>query len=138
MLSTTKAEGSPSSRPATISSTTRTDQARRSSKAGYMERWPAGTSADTYEPTSSVSTGRSRCAPSSPAVDSDLAGRRGVRARPSRRGNLALLLPVAYRHLSSGRQVVVRTFEGARAQLDTICASERVTLPLLGVLRIGY
>lgn len=51
---------------------------------------------------------------------------------------LALLLPLAYRHQSSGREIVVRAYEDARAQLDAIYASERLRLPFTGTLLVGY
>lgn len=51
---------------------------------------------------------------------------------------LALLLPIAYRHLSSGKPIVVRAYEDTRAQLDAIYASERLKLPFRGVLLVGY
>jgi hypothetical protein len=50
----------------------------------------------------------------------------------------ALLLPAAYRHQSSGREVVVHAYADTRAQLDAIYASERLQLPFAGVLLIGY
>jgi hypothetical protein len=51
---------------------------------------------------------------------------------------LALLLPVAYRHSSGGREVVVRAYADTRSQLDAIYASERLKLPFVGVLLLGY
>lgn len=51
---------------------------------------------------------------------------------------LALLLPGAYRHQSSDREVVVHPYADTRAQLDAIYASERLRLPFAGVLLIGY
>ena len=51
---------------------------------------------------------------------------------------LALLLPLAYRHQSGGRQVTVRAYEDTRAQLDAIYASERLRLPFVGTLLLGY
>lgn len=51
---------------------------------------------------------------------------------------LALLLPVAYRHQSGGREVVVPAFKDARDQVDAIYASQRLRLPFDGVLLVGY
>lgn len=51
---------------------------------------------------------------------------------------LVLLLPLAYRHQSSGREIAVRAYEDARAQLDAIYASERLRLPFTGTLLVGY
>jgi hypothetical protein len=51
---------------------------------------------------------------------------------------LALLLPVAYRHLSGGREVTVAAFREAHDQFDAIYASQRLRLPFDGVLLIGY
>ncbi|PKB32454.1 hypothetical protein [Pseudonocardia alni] len=51
---------------------------------------------------------------------------------------LALLMPVAYRHKSGGRDVVVRAYADTRSQLDAIYASERLKLPFAGVLLVGY
>lgn len=51
---------------------------------------------------------------------------------------LALLLPVAYRHSSGGREVVVRAYADTRSQLDAIYASERLKLPFVGVFLLGY
>ncbi|WP_159079280.1 hypothetical protein [Plantactinospora sp. BC1] len=51
---------------------------------------------------------------------------------------LALLLPIAYRHQSNGRQVSVAAFREARDQFDAIYASQRLRLPFEGVLLVGY
>ncbi|MGC5022589.1 hypothetical protein [Micromonospora sp. DT47] len=51
---------------------------------------------------------------------------------------LALLLPIAYRHQSSGREVTVAAFRDARDQFDAIYASQRLRLPFQGVLLVGY
>ena len=51
---------------------------------------------------------------------------------------LALALPLAYRHSSAGRPVVVPAYADTRAQLDAIYASERLKLPFRGVLLVGY
>jgi hypothetical protein len=50
----------------------------------------------------------------------------------------ALLVPVAYRHQSSGREVTVRAYHEARGQLEAIYASQRLRLPFEGVLLLGY
>lgn len=50
----------------------------------------------------------------------------------------ALLLPVAYRHQSGGREVAVAAFKEARDQFDAIYASQRLRLPFDGVLLVGY
>lgn len=52
--------------------------------------------------------------------------------------HFALLVPVAYRHQSSGREVTVRAYQDARSQLDAIYASQRLRLPFGGVLLLGY
>jgi hypothetical protein len=51
---------------------------------------------------------------------------------------LALLLPLAYRHQSGGREVSVAAFKDARDQFDAIYASQRLRLPFEGVLLVGY
>jgi hypothetical protein len=51
---------------------------------------------------------------------------------------LAVLLPVTYRHLSSGREVSVAAFRDSRDQFDAIFASQRLRLPFDGVLLRGY
>lgn len=51
---------------------------------------------------------------------------------------LALLLPIKYRHLSGGREVVVQAYSDTRSQLDAIYASDRLRLPFSGVLLAGY
>jgi hypothetical protein len=51
---------------------------------------------------------------------------------------LALLLPVAYRHQSGGREVSVAAFRESRDQFDAIFASQRLRLPFDGVLVVGY
>jgi len=50
----------------------------------------------------------------------------------------ALLVPIAYRHQSGAREVTVRAYSDARAQLHAIYASQRLQLPFAGVLLIGY
>jgi hypothetical protein len=49
-----------------------------------------------------------------------------------------LLLPVAYRHLSGGREIAVQAYREARDQLNAIYASQRLRLPFDGVLLVGY
>jgi hypothetical protein len=51
---------------------------------------------------------------------------------------LALFLPVKYRHLSGGRDIVVQAYADTRSQLDAIYASERLQLPFTGILLAGY
>lgn len=51
---------------------------------------------------------------------------------------LALALPIAYRHSSAGRAVVVRAYEEIRSQLDAVYASNRLNLPFEGTLLVGY
>jgi len=51
---------------------------------------------------------------------------------------LALGVMTEYRHLSSGRPTVVRSFHDAREQLDAIYASGQLLLPFEGVLLFGY
>jgi hypothetical protein len=51
---------------------------------------------------------------------------------------LALLLPVAYRHTSGGREVTVRAHEECLALLSALYASQRLALPFHGVLLVGY
>jgi len=49
-----------------------------------------------------------------------------------------LLLPVAYRHNSSGRVVSVEAYRETRDQLNAIYASQRLRLPFEGLLLVGY
>jgi hypothetical protein len=51
---------------------------------------------------------------------------------------LALLLPVAYRHVSGGREVTVRAYKECRDLLSALYASQRLHLPFRGVLLVGY
>ena len=51
---------------------------------------------------------------------------------------LVLLLPVAYRHVSSGREVVVRAYKECADLLSALYASQRLPLPFRGVLLVGY
>jgi hypothetical protein len=51
---------------------------------------------------------------------------------------LALLLPVAYRHISNGREVSVRAYQECLDLLSALYASQRLALPFRGVLLIGY
>jgi hypothetical protein len=51
---------------------------------------------------------------------------------------LALLLPVAYRHVSSGREVSVRAYKDCADLLSALYASQRLPLPFRGVLLVGY
>lgn len=43
-----------------------------------------------------------------------------------------------YRHQSGCREVVVRSYQDAKDQLDAIYASQRLRLPFEGVLLFGY
>jgi len=52
--------------------------------------------------------------------------------------NMALLMPVSYRFMSSQRQYAIRAYERTRNQLDAIYASQRLQLPFDGILLIGY
>jgi hypothetical protein len=51
---------------------------------------------------------------------------------------LALLLPVAYRHVSGGREVSVRAYKECADLLSALYASQRLPLPFRGVLLVGY
>jgi hypothetical protein len=51
---------------------------------------------------------------------------------------LALLLPIAYRHTSGGREVVVRAYKDCLDLLSALYASQRLELPFRGVLLVGY
>jgi hypothetical protein len=51
---------------------------------------------------------------------------------------LALLLPVVYRHVSSGREVSVRAYKECADLLSALYASQRLPLPFRGVLLVGY
>jgi hypothetical protein len=51
---------------------------------------------------------------------------------------LAIGVMAEYRHQSGGREMVVKSYADARAQLDAIYASGRLALPFSGVLLFGY
>jgi hypothetical protein len=51
---------------------------------------------------------------------------------------LALGVMREYHHRSSGRNVVVRSYDDAKDQIDAIFASQRLRLPFAGVLLFGY
>jgi hypothetical protein len=51
---------------------------------------------------------------------------------------LALGVMRDYHHKSSGRSVVVHSYDEAKDQLDAIYASQRLQLPFEGVLLFGY
>lgn len=51
---------------------------------------------------------------------------------------LALLMPIAYRTGSGGREQAIAAFDRTRGQLNAIYASERLKLPFEGVLLLGY
>jgi hypothetical protein len=52
--------------------------------------------------------------------------------------SLALLLTVAYRHVSGGREVLVRAYKECADLLSALYASQRLPLPFRGVLLVGY
>jgi len=51
---------------------------------------------------------------------------------------LVLAVQAAYRHKTGGKEVVVQSYRDTRNLLDAIYASNRLRLPLDGVLLIGY
>lgn len=51
---------------------------------------------------------------------------------------LALAVQVSYRHQQKGKEVVVQSYRDTRNLLDAIYASNRLVLPLDGILLIGY
>ncbi|MGE3856721.1 MAG: hypothetical protein AB7G21_07175 [Dehalococcoidia bacterium] len=51
---------------------------------------------------------------------------------------LAIGVMAEYRHQSAGREMIVKSYADARAQLDAIYASGRLKLPFAGVLLFGY
>ena len=51
---------------------------------------------------------------------------------------LCLMLPIAYRHNQSGREVSVAAYGECSALLHAVYASRRLTLPFEGVLLVGY
>jgi hypothetical protein len=51
---------------------------------------------------------------------------------------LVLAVQVSYRHKSSGKDIVVQSYRDTMALLDAIYASTRLTLPLQGILLVGY
>jgi len=51
---------------------------------------------------------------------------------------LILLLPVAYRHTSNGREVSVHAHQECLDLLSALYASQRLPLPFNGVLLVGY
>ena len=51
---------------------------------------------------------------------------------------LVLAVQSAYRHKTGGRDVTVQSYRDARNLLDAIYASNRLQLPLDGILLIGY
>jgi hypothetical protein len=51
---------------------------------------------------------------------------------------LVLAVMLEYRHQSRGRTVVVRSYVDSGNLLDAIYASNRLILPLEGVLLVGY
>jgi hypothetical protein len=52
--------------------------------------------------------------------------------------HLILLLPVAYRHVSSGREVSVHAYKDCADLLSALYASQRLPLPFHGVMLVGY
>jgi hypothetical protein len=51
---------------------------------------------------------------------------------------LVLAVQVEYRHKTAGRPIVVQSYRDTRNLLDAIYASNRLQLPLEGILLIGY
>lgn len=51
---------------------------------------------------------------------------------------LALGVMTAYRHKSSGKDIVVHSYAETKDQLDAIYASQRLRLPFDGILLFGY
>jgi len=51
---------------------------------------------------------------------------------------LALAVQVSYRHKSGGKNIVVQSYRDTMNLLDAIYASNRLLLPLDGILLIGY
>jgi hypothetical protein len=51
---------------------------------------------------------------------------------------LALGVMQEYHHKSGGKDIVVRSYDDAKDQLDAIYASQRLQLPFEGVLLFGY
>ena len=51
---------------------------------------------------------------------------------------LALGVMQEYHHKSSGKPIVVRSYDEAKDQIDAIYASQRLQLPFEGVLLFGY
>ena len=51
---------------------------------------------------------------------------------------LALAVQISYRHKSSGKDIVVHSYRDTMNLLDAIYASNRLALPLEGVLLVGY
>ncbi|HEX5375268.1 MAG TPA: hypothetical protein VFW48_03840 [Solirubrobacterales bacterium] len=51
---------------------------------------------------------------------------------------LALAVQITYRHKSGGKDVVVQSYRDTRHLLDAIYASNRLHLPLEGILLVGY
>jgi hypothetical protein len=51
---------------------------------------------------------------------------------------LVLAVQLSYHHHHSGRQVVVQSYRDTQNLLDAIYASQRLQLPLDGILLIGY
>lgn len=43
-----------------------------------------------------------------------------------------------YRHKSGSKDIIVRSYDDAKAQIDAIYASQRLRLPFEGVLLVGY
>jgi hypothetical protein len=51
---------------------------------------------------------------------------------------LARLLPIAYRHVGSDREVSVHAYKDCADLLPALYASQRLPLPFHGVLLVGY
>src|SRR5262249_46374692 len=51
---------------------------------------------------------------------------------------LTLAVQLAYRHKTAGKEVTVQSYRDTRNLLDAIYASNRLQLPLEGILLVGY
>lgn len=51
---------------------------------------------------------------------------------------LVLAVQISYHHKSSGKNIVVQSYRDTMNLLDAIYASNRLSLPLEGILLVGY
>lgn len=51
---------------------------------------------------------------------------------------LVLAVQASYRHKSAGKDIVVHSYRDTKNLLDAIYASNRLELPLVGILLVGY